>query len=208
MTENDLRDCENEAIAALANVRSPYVKGLAQRVGQLAQSHRMLARAHADCPDADELARLRAVVDAGQGDGGSPSERQRRGVLGRKDGGHALSLRRLHHVIGGGGRPCAGGQVTPAVVRHPAEIIREELEARGWSVQNLCLAADTDDAVSRLAWEIYLGCGLESPGDVLLGDEGAAQLARAFGTSPEFWLNLEAAWLKSLPPDEEGETCA
>ena len=107
VTENDLRDCENEAIAALANVRSPYVKGLAQRVGQLAQSHRMLARAHADCPDADELARLRAVVDAGQGDGGSPSERQRRGVLGRKDGGHALSLRRLHHAAGSGGRPCA-----------------------------------------------------------------------------------------------------
>lgn len=64
LTENETREYEATALAREANSRSAIVKELGLAVRTLAQSHRMLARAHANCPDADELARLRAVADA------------------------------------------------------------------------------------------------------------------------------------------------
>ena len=92
--------------------------------------------------------------------------------------------------------------MTPAVARHPSEIIREELEARGWRVQDLCLAADCDTLVGRLSWDWYLALEPEIHGaeSLVLGPVMAAQLAKAFGTSPEVWLNLERAWLDTLAP--------
>lgn len=76
----------------------------------------------------------------------------------------------------------------PAEVFPPGEFIREELEARGWTQ-------------GRLA-EI-LGRPLQAVNAIINGKKEitartAVELAAAFGTSPEFWLNLESAYRLSL----------
>lgn len=68
-----------------------------------------------------------------------------------------------------------------AEVFHPGSFIGEEIEARDWP---------RDEALARLGWESWV---LD---DVLLGlrrvERGeAVDLARVFGTSVEFWLNLQ-----------------
>ncbi len=72
----------------------------------------------------------------------------------------------------------------PAEGFPPGEFIRDFLEGRGWT------EADLADA---LAWpvrrvdEIVRGeCGITA--------STAEGLASAFGTTPELWLNLDAAW--------------
>ena len=77
---------------------------------------------------------------------------------------------------------------------HPSEYIQEELEARGWTMDMLVARMGGDEKEQRLAMDIYM-CTPHDPG-VLLGDDGAADLERAFGVSKQFWLNLERAWLE------------
>jgi HTH-type transcriptional regulator/antitoxin HigA len=73
---------------------------------------------------------------------------------------------------------------TPAEVFPPGDIVREELEVRGWTQSDLA--------------EI-LGRPLKTVSQVISGrkavtPETARGLAGAFGTSPEFWMGLEAAY--------------
>lgn len=63
----------------------------------------------------------------------------------------------------------------------PGDFIREEIASRGWSNQ---------EAQDRLAWgPLLFRCVLNGDYDVteMLADD----LALAFGTSPQYWLNLE-----------------
>lgn len=72
----------------------------------------------------------------------------------------------------------------PAEVFPPGEFLREELEARGWSQQEL---ADILDRSPRLVSEIISGKRAVTP-------ETAKGLSDAFGTSPEYWMNLESQY--------------
>jgi plasmid maintenance system antidote protein VapI len=65
----------------------------------------------------------------------------------------------------------------------PKEIIREELEARGWNVQTLAAEAGW---TPKLAQEIVQGRAITRL--VAMG------LAQAFGTSEQLWVNLQAAY--------------
>ena len=90
---------------------------------------------------------------------------------------------------------------------HPSTFITEEMRERGWSIDRLAIAMGSDDAdfmrgvaVNTLALDLYLTIG-PSNRDIRLGTTTPAQLAVAFGTSVELWLNLEKVWLESLPTE-------
>jgi HTH-type transcriptional regulator/antitoxin HigA len=70
----------------------------------------------------------------------------------------------------------------PAEVFPPGEFLREELDARGWSQQEL---ADILGRPPRLISEIIAGKRAITP-------ETAKGLAEAFGTSAEYWMSLES----------------
>jgi HTH-type transcriptional regulator/antitoxin HigA len=72
----------------------------------------------------------------------------------------------------------------PAEVFAPGVFVRDELEERGWSQTDL---ADILDRPVGLVNELIAGKRGISP-------ETAKGLAAAFGTSPELWMNLEAAY--------------
>lgn len=72
----------------------------------------------------------------------------------------------------------------PAEVFPPGEFLREELEARGWSQQEF---ADILDRPPRLVSELISGKRAITP-------ETARGLADAFGTSAEYWMNLESQY--------------
>lgn len=72
----------------------------------------------------------------------------------------------------------------PAEVFPPGEFLREELEAREWSQQEL---ADILDRPARLVSELISGKRSITP-------ETARGLADAFGTSAEYWMNLESQY--------------
>jgi len=73
----------------------------------------------------------------------------------------------------------------------PGEILKDELEARGWTQSDLA--------------EV-LGRPIQAVNEIISGKKAivpptAVELSRAFGTSPEFWLNLEAAYRLDLLHD-------
>lgn len=70
---------------------------------------------------------------------------------------------------------------TPAEVFSPGDFISEELEARGWSQIEL---AEVMSRPARLISELISGKRAITP-------ETAKGLGAAFGTGPEFWMNLE-----------------
>jgi len=72
----------------------------------------------------------------------------------------------------------------PAEVFPPGEFLREELEARGWTQADLAA---------------IVGRPVHSINQIIVGKRGispemAQGLAAALGTSPEFWMNLDAAY--------------
>lgn len=82
---------------------------------------------------------------------------------------------------------------TFAEVFPPGEFIKEELDARGWT------QADLAQILGRSPVQV----NLIIQGKQTVTPETAKQLAEAFGTSAQFWLNLEGAYRLSLTkPDE------
>jgi HTH-type transcriptional regulator/antitoxin HigA len=76
----------------------------------------------------------------------------------------------------------------PAEVFPPGAFLREEMEARGWTHGQTATALH----VSRM-----ILCSLID-GDERITPTYARRLSRALGTSPEVWLNLEAAYRASV----------
>lgn len=78
--------------------------------------------------------------------------------------------------------------------------IQEELDAREWSIADLA-ARMGDTKKEREIWELTIELHIvlgDEPG-ALLGQTTANALARAFGTSPQYWMNLDAhhqQWMK------------
>lgn len=91
----------------------------------------------------------------------------------------------------------------------PSEILREELDARGWSGQDLASRVydpgTKEWSMMVLATEMYLACGPVTLA-VRLG-VFADELGKAFETGGDFWRALEAAWLANAvqgPPASGG----
>ena len=76
------------------------------------------------------------------------------------------------------------GERIPAEVFPPGEVIKEELEARGWSQVEL---ADIMGRPPRVVSEIISGKRAITP-------ETAKGLGAAFGTGGTFWINLEGSY--------------
>ena len=93
---------------------------------------------------------------------------------------------------------------------HPSEFIQEELDARGWSLNDLALRMQQDDVrTSRLALDIYFEVGPHKTG-CRLGKSMAADIGQAFGVNPQFFINLENTWLESKgvnPNPPQGQEC-
>ncbi len=81
--------------------------------------------------------------------------------------------------------------LTPAEVFHPADFVEDELEARGWSWERLAVEMGGDFEKNLCTLEF-----LQLRDSRLRMGDLAADLGRAFGTSAEFWTNLEASWLR------------
>ncbi|MFT3821839.1 MAG: HigA family addiction module antitoxin [Rubrivivax sp.] len=73
---------------------------------------------------------------------------------------------------------------TPAEIFSPGEFLKEELDQRGWSQQEL---ADILDRPPRLVSEIVGGKRAITP-------ETAVGLSKALGSSAEYWMNLESQY--------------
>lgn len=72
-------------------------------------------------------------------------------------------------------------KLLPARVTAPGRILDRELEARGWTQKEL---ADIMGRPAQTINEIIRGSKQITP-------ETAIELSEAFGTSAEFWMNLE-----------------
>jgi plasmid maintenance system antidote protein VapI len=81
---------------------------------------------------------------------------------------------------------------TPADVFSPGEFIREEMDARGWSLAHMAAVA----GLPVFVMEQILA------GQMPLGDHHAEQLGRAFDTSTQLWLNLEASYRAQAPASD------
>jgi addiction module HigA family antidote len=81
---------------------------------------------------------------------------------------------------------------------HPGRILRRELSARGLSANALALALRTNSG--RIS-EILNGKRGISP-------ETALRLARYFGNSPRFWMNLQTAYELAQTEAELGKKIA
>ena len=81
---------------------------------------------------------------------------------------------------------------TPAEAFPPADFIQEEMKARGWTVKDLAV---------QMAWD-FVGARNIAQGRWRITRLSAAAVARAFGTSAEFWLNLQATYDRWLAAQE------
>lgn len=81
----------------------------------------------------------------------------------------------------------------PAEVFHPAEFICEELLERGWTTEDVAIRMNTGRGVwvDLMTVDLFLCVHSEK---LLLDDETAKGLARAFGTNEQFFRNLDNAW--------------
>lgn len=73
---------------------------------------------------------------------------------------------------------------TPAEVFPPGEFIRDELEARGWTQGDLAQIMGRHESEINLIINDKRG----------ITPDTATELAGAFGSTPEFWLNLDNAY--------------
>ncbi len=74
----------------------------------------------------------------------------------------------------------------PAEVFPPGEYIKDELDARGWTVEEF---AKRIDSPVGLAERIISG-------EQLISIHNAQKIGEAFGTSWELWLNLQITYRK------------
>jgi hypothetical protein len=80
---------------------------------------------------------------------------------------------------------------------HPSVYIREEMAARGWTVDELSQQMPGFRFHNFLTIAVYLAVGPTST-NCRLGDETVERLAHAFGGDPALFVNLERAWLESI----------
>ena len=85
--------------------------------------------------------------------------------------------------------------IRPARAIAPGRIILRELEARGWTQQDLAaILGRPEQMVSEII-----------QAKKHISAETARQLAKAFGTSPDVWMNLETQYRLLLAEKGENE---
>lgn len=88
----------------------------------------------------------------------------------------------------------------PAECFPPGEFILDEIEARGWTEEDLAyrMGASTEDEFAQNLLTLHLIIEFpEYKGRATrMGDGVAEQLGKAFGTSAELWANLETSWIE------------
>lgn len=77
----------------------------------------------------------------------------------------------------------------------PGEYIAEELAARGWSTSDLADRMGGDPTIDQLTVDMLIAV---SDKKMILDEQTAIGLARAFGVSTQFFINLDRAW-RELP---------
>lgn len=86
----------------------------------------------------------------------------------------------------------------PAECFHPSELIRDEIEARGWSLDDLAMRMAGRDreqfGIQRLALDFYFDVGPTEP-DLRMGEDSARMMAAVFDVDTDYFINLERAWL-------------
>src|SRR5215203_4384257 len=81
---------------------------------------------------------------------------------------------------------------------HPGEILKGEMEELGLSARQLAMALGVPtNRVTSIVHEVRA-----------LTADTALRLARYFGTSPEFWLNLQSAYELEVEEGRAGESVA
>jgi len=90
-------------------------------------------------------------------------------------------------------------EFTPAEVFPPSEYIEEEMNARGWSVEDLARRMGGNYGVTVLSLQLLFAV---QDTHLMLGEKTAKGLARAFGTSEALWTNLDAQWRRYGPPSK------
>lgn len=75
----------------------------------------------------------------------------------------------------------------PAQCFHPGEFVRDELEARGWDVKELAKRMSVHDMPVEIAQSL-IDCKQDVTPNIAFG------LRRAFGTSADFWMNVQKAF--------------
>jgi HTH-type transcriptional regulator/antitoxin HigA len=83
----------------------------------------------------------------------------------------------------------------PARATSPGRILLRELEARGWSQRDL----------AAIMGRPYQAINQIVRGAKRITPETARELAQAFGTSPELWMNLEVNYRLQLAKQEQKE---
>lgn len=84
----------------------------------------------------------------------------------------------------------------PAEVFHVGEYLQEEMDERGWTVEDVAKRMGGDDIrVDMLTLELLLSAHEmdwnEIGGGYYLGETEAHQLGVAFGVSPQLFLNID-----------------
>lgn len=74
------------------------------------------------------------------------------------------------------------------------EYLADEIEARGWTVEEMAVRMGGDASINLCAIELIR---LEDP-NIFLGQEMAEGIAKAFGTSADLWLRLDKTCRKSM----------
>ena len=91
-----------------------------------------------------------------------------------------------------------GGEMTedrvPGETFSPGEFIQDQLDARGWTTADLALRMGGnigDIAINQLSVELMIAV---KDKNLVMDREAGEGLARGFGTSVEYWENLDRIW--------------
>jgi plasmid maintenance system antidote protein VapI len=95
---------------------------------------------------------------------------------------------------------------------HVGEYLEDELNARGWTTRDCAERMGGNVEIDTLTLDLTIAASYAPHGHVankcFLGPDTAAGLAKAFGSSAETWLNLDAEYHRRLAqvPVPEAQT--
>jgi HTH-type transcriptional regulator / antitoxin HigA len=90
----------------------------------------------------------------------------------------------------------------PAQCFHPGEFVKDEMEARGWNVTDLAIHMSVHGMPVSIAQDL-IDCKIDVTPNIAFG------LRRAFGTSADFWINVQKAfdaWERYVLPQDKPQT--
>lgn len=85
------------------------------------------------------------------------------------------------------------GERIPAEVFSLAEHLGEEMEARGWTVEDVAIRMGGDFGIEVLALALLLSVQEDN---LIIEDKTIVRLAAAFDVSPDLFRNLHNTWLR------------